>query len=200
MPDGKQVTVMILDSTDLVSMLPQAYGLGSFSGGNVAVPLLFWVLDGTWLAVAIIDMDNSGMTGITLGDMMGAKVVTIAGATVTFIPPAASMGPDDFSTINVLAHIQLSGQDGKKVYLVVYPYPQAVPCSGVPVTMGLPLSLSNGTATLPLAATLPDGDYAACVLVDVDDSGGPTLGDLSAYHPFTVSGNTEFTVTQDEFH
>ena len=186
--DGTQGIITIIDP---VGMTPQAFGLADFTGGVASSPLVFWMLDGNYLAVTIVDLDGSGPMGVTLGDKFAAVMVNVAGAVV--LPQIQDA---DFITVNVLATVEVSGHDGETVMLSVYD--QGDNCAGAPTTVGLPLALADGSVTIPTGG-LPDGNYEACVLVDADSSGGLSSGDLSAMHYFSVAGTAEFTVEEAEF-
>lgn len=184
--DGQQVIVM---AVDIITMTPQAFGLAEFQGGAAEVPLLVWLLDGNYLATALLDMDSN--LGISMGDIVAGVLINVAGATV--LPPIQDA---DFKKINVIATINLAGNDGKLVMMMIYP--QGAFCSGLPAGAGLAQVLSNGTVNIP-AGELPNGNYEACPLVDVDGSMSATGGDLTAMHIFTVSGTAQFTIAGAEF-
>ncbi|GEM_PF-2634601 len=198
-PDGTTVVVsmmspgMLPPTASRVDMpLPSAFGAGQFTGGQATVALIFWLLDGPHLTFVMIDADSSGPMGVTLGDMIGAQMVNVAAELV--LPP---MGTGDFFVVNVLAHIELDGHDGEMLSMGIYP--DGSFCSGLPLAQSLmPSALSDGAATIPLFG-LPDGDYEACPLVDVDSSASPSPGDLTALHRFTLSGEVEFTIVETEF-
>ncbi len=189
-PDGALALMTIVDPA---TQTPLSLGAGVFSGGSASasVPLVFWTLDGNWQAIAILDMDGSGM-GISLGDMIGYKGVNISDSTVT---PAIEAG--DFSTINLIVNIELTGHDGEEVTVEIYQ--QGSSCEGTPEyrsfldILSMPITLEEGSAQAPFV-DVANGDYEACAEVSVTDG-----NDLRAVHPFTLEDLAEITITEAEF-